>query len=146
MRIAVSATGNGLDALFSPLFGRCPVFVIVDTDTMASESIPNGGLSAAGGAGIQASQDVANRGAKAVVTGSVGPNAYEVLAAAGIAVYTFPVGTVRQAVEAFKESKLEQVSNPNGPAHAGMGAMRGPGHGAGGHGMGGRGMGGRGRR
>lgn len=146
MKIAVSATGNGLDAPFSPLFGRCPVFAIVDTDTMASESIPNGAGSAAGGAGIQAAQDVANRGVQAVVTGSVGPNAYEVLAAAGIGVYTFPVGTVRQAVEAFKAGKLEQVSNPTGPAHAGMGAMRGPGHGMGGHGMGGRGMGGRGRR
>ena len=141
MKIAVSATGNGLDAPFSPLFGRCPIFVIVDTDTMASESVPNGGLSAAGGAGIQAAQDVANRGVKAVVTGSVGPNAYQVLAAAGISVYTFPVGTVRQAVEAFEVGSLEQVSNPTGPAHAGMGAMRGPGHG-----MGGRGMGGRGRR
>lgn len=89
---------------------------------------------------------MANRGVKAVVTGSVGPNAYQVLAAAGVAIYTFPVGTVRQAVEAFKTGKVEQIASATGPAHAGMGAMRGPGHGMGGHGMGGRGMGGRGRQ
>lgn len=51
MKIAVSATGNGLDAPFSPLFGRCPVFAVVDTETMAFENIPNQAMAAAGGAG-----------------------------------------------------------------------------------------------
>lgn len=141
MKIAVSATANGLDAPFSPLFGRCPVFVIVDIDTMAVETVPNQAMASSGGAGIQAAQSLANRGVGAVVTGSVGPNAYQVLAAAGISIYTFPIGTVRQAVEAFKAGNVEQVVSATGPAHAGMGAMHGPGHG-----MGGRGMGGRGRR
>ena len=141
MKIAVSAPGNGLDAPFSPVFGRYPVFVIVDTDTMAFETIPNQAISAAGGAGIQAAQDVAAHGIGAVVTGSVGPNAYQVLAAAGISIYTFPVGTVRQAVEAYKAKQLEQVASATGPAHAGMGAMHGTDHGMGtrGGGMGGRG-------
>jgi len=131
MKIAVSAPGNGLDAPFSPVFGRYPVFVIVDTDTMAFETIPNQAMSAGGGAGIQAAQDVAAHGISAVVTGSVGPNAYQVLAAAGISIYTFPVGTVRQAAEAYKAKQLEQVASATGPAHAGMGAMRGTGHGMG---------------
>ena len=138
MRIAVSAMGNDLDSPFSPVFGRCPVHVIVDSDTLAFQAIPNQAASLPGGAGIQAAQDVANRGVQAVVTGNVGPNAYRVLAAAGIPVYAFSGGTVRQAVEAFRAGRLSSVGGPTGPAHAGMGMA--PGR-AMGRGMG-RGMGG----
>lgn len=120
-------------------------FVIVDTDTMAFQSIANPAASAGGGAGVQAAQEVAGRGVGAVVTGAVGPNAYQVLAAARLPVYTFAGGTVREAVEAFRSGRLNATREATGPAHAGMGMTRGSGggHGAGG---GGRGMGGRGRR
>ena len=40
MKIAVSAMGNDLDSPFSPVFGRCPVYVIVDTDTMSFQAVP----------------------------------------------------------------------------------------------------------
>ena len=138
MKIAASAMGYDLDSPFSPVFGRCPVYIIVDTDTMAFQAVPNQAASAAGGAGIQAAQDVVNRGAKAVVTGNIGPNAYQVLASAGVPVYVFTGGTVRQAVEAYKAGQLISVGTPTGPAHGGMGMMRGMGMG---RGMGGRGMG-----
>jgi predicted Fe-Mo cluster-binding NifX family protein len=129
------------------VFGRCPVYVIVDSDTMAFQAVPNQAASAAGGAGIQAAQDVVNRGAKAVVTGNIGPNAYSVLAAAGVAVHVFGGGTVRQAVEAYRAGQVSSVSSPTGPAHGGMGMMRGTGMGRGMGGRGssmGRGMGGQG--
>lgn len=147
MKIAVSAMGHDLDSPFSPVFGRCPIYLIVDTDTMAFDAVPNQAASAAGGAGIQAAQDVANRGVKAVVTGNIGPNAYQVLVSAGVPVYVFAGGTVRQAVEAYKAGQLSSVGAPTGPAHGGMGMMRGTGmgRGMGGRGMGmGRGMGGQG--
>jgi len=142
MKIAVSAMGYDLDSPFSPVFGRCPVYVLVDTDTMGFQAVPNQAASAAGGAGIQAAQDVVNRGVKAVVTGNVGPNAYQVLASAGVPVYVFADGTVRQAVEAYRAGQLSPVGAPTGPAHGGMGMgmMRGVGRGMGGRG--GRGFGG----
>ena len=147
MKIAVSSTGNDLDSPFSPVFGRCPVYIIVDTDTMSFQAVPNLAASAAGGAGIQAAQDVAGRGVKAVVTGNIGPNAYQVLASAGVPVYVFSGGTVRQAIEAYRAGQLAPVGTATGPAYAGMGTMRGMGvgRGMGGRGAGmGRGMGGRG--
>lgn len=141
MKIAVSTNGNDLDSPFVPVFGRCPVYLIVDTDTMGFEAITNDAAMAAGGAGIQAAQDVARRGIGAVITGNIGPNAYRVLAAAGLPVYTFSGSTVRQAVEAFKAGRLSATTDATAPAHAGMGAMRGMCRSLGG---GGRGMGGRG--
>ena len=40
MKIAVSAVGNTLDAQVDQRFGRCSYFVIVDSETMMAEAIP----------------------------------------------------------------------------------------------------------
>jgi len=53
MRIVVSANGADLDAAASPVFGRCPTYVFVDTETMVFEAVDNPAMNAAGGAGIQ---------------------------------------------------------------------------------------------
>lgn len=141
MKVIVTAKGNDPDSAFSPVFGRCPIFVSVDTETMDFEWAVNPALDAGGGAGIQAAQYVVDAGAAAIVTGMVGPNAYRVLAEAGVAVHTFDGGTVRQAVEAFKAGRLPVVTAPSAPAHAGMGAMGGQGMGRGTGGGRGRGQG-----
>lgn len=127
MRIAVSAQGNTLDALASPVFGRCLAFVFVDTETLDFEAVPNPAMNQGGGAGIQAAQFVVEHGAQAVLTGNLGPNAFDVLKAAGIAGYLVPEGTVRQAVEAFKAGRVQPLDSANTVAHTGMGAGRGPG-------------------
>ena len=137
MRIVVTANGNTLDAPLSPIFGRCPTYIFVETESLEYEAVPNPAVSAAGGAGIQAAQFIAQRGAKAVVTGTVGPNAFGVLRAAGLQVYLASGGTVGDAVEAFKNGNLQPVGGANVPGHTGMGGGRGRGLGRGG----GRGMG-----
>jgi predicted Fe-Mo cluster-binding NifX family protein len=145
MRIVVSAQGDTLDAPASPVFGRCPTYVFVDTETMQFEAVPNPAMNQGGGAGIQAAQFVVERGAQAVLTGNLGPNAFDVLQAAGIPGYLVPEGTVRQAVEAFKAGRVQPMGGANVAAHAGMGGGAGLGAGRGmGRGMGrgtGRGMG-----
>jgi predicted Fe-Mo cluster-binding NifX family protein len=143
MKVAVSATGESLDAGVDPRFGRCQVFVIVDTDTMAFEAISNTSASAMSGAGIQAAQEVAAKGVQVVITGNVGPNAHDVLSSAGIRIMIGASGTVMDAVERFKMGQLQEITTP-GPAHAGMQQSMGGGMGRGmGMGMGRRrGMGG----
>ncbi len=121
MRVVVSSQGNNLDAPVSPVFGRCPVYLFVDTETMEWEAVPNPAMNQSGGAGIQAAQFVVNRGAQAVLTGNLGPNAFEVLQAAGIVGYLVSGGTVRQAVEAFQEGRLPYLSGASVGDHAGMG-------------------------
>jgi predicted Fe-Mo cluster-binding NifX family protein len=87
-------------------------------------------LSQSGGAGIQAAQFVVNQGAEVVLSGNLGPNAFDVLQAAGVPGYLVSEGTVRQAVEAYRAGQLQPMGGPNVSAHAGMrGAGRGMGRG-----------------
>ena len=143
MKIAVSSSGNDLDSQVDPRFGRCACFVIVETDDMTFETFDNGSIALGGGAGIQAAQFVASKGAKAVITGNIGPNAVRTLSAAGVETFVGQSGTVREAIEMYKDGKMNPTSTPNVADHYGMGSGAGMGRGmgmGGGRGMG-RGMG-----
>ena len=143
MKIAVSSSGNDLDSQVDPRFGRCAYFVIVETDDMGFEAFENGSIALGGGAGIQAAQFVASKGAKAVITGNVGPNAVQTLSAAGVETFVGQSGAVREAIERYTKGKINSTSTPNVADHYGMGSGAGMGRGmgmGGGRGMG-RGMG-----
>jgi len=129
MKICVSAVANSLDAQVDPRFGRCPYFVIVDSESMQFEDIPNMASGATGGAGIQAAQIIANKGVKLVITGNVGPNAFQALSAAGIKIVTGAFGTVRDVVEKYKRGELRETGSPTVSGHFGMGMGRGRGSG-----------------
>jgi predicted Fe-Mo cluster-binding NifX family protein len=107
MKIVVTAQGTDLASFVDPRFGRCQYFLFIDTDSVRFEALPNQAQQAAGGAGIQAAQFVVEKGVQAVITGSVGPNADEVLKKANIPVYR-GAGTVLGVVGKFKEGKLPQ--------------------------------------
>jgi len=129
LKVAVSATEPILDAAVDPRFGRCAYFVIVDTETMQYEAIPNTSQSAPHGAGIQSAQIIANKGAKVVLTGNVGPNAYQSLTAAGIQIVTGATGTVRETIMRYKKGDLKETSSPTVGGHFGAGGGRGMGRG-----------------
>ena len=80
---------------------------------------------ASGGAGVQAAQLIVQKGAKALITGNLGPNAASALSASGIKVYLVPGGTVREVIEAFKSGKLKETSGSTVPPHFGMGGGQG---------------------
>jgi len=122
MLVAITAQNDSLDSPVDPRFGRCAWFIFYDTDKdEVVESVRNEAAVAAGGAGIQAAQFVVNKGAKAVITGNVGPNASAVLDGAGIEVYVGASGTVKEALEAFKKGQLAKASGPTVAVGAGMG-------------------------
>ena len=127
MRIAVSASGSGLDAEVDPRFGRCQYFIIIDPDTMEFEVVNNSGAMAGGGAGISTAQMIVGKGVEAVLTGNCGPNAFQVLSAAGIKVMTGVSGKVQDIVRDYKAGKYQADSQPNVPGHFGMGRGRGAG-------------------
>jgi predicted Fe-Mo cluster-binding NifX family protein len=145
MKIAVTSQGQNLDSPVDPRFGRCPVFLIIDPDTLEYEALPNPNIDLGGGAGIQSAQIMADHDVTAVLTGNCGPNAFRTFGAAGIEVITGVGGTVREAVEAYKSGRLSKASAPNVPDHFGMGGGSGMGGGRGGGGRGGGGRGGGGR-
>ena len=113
MNIAITATEPSLDAKVDPRFGRCPYFLIVDTDTMKFEALENPNMMLGGGAGIQSAQLMAQKGVQAVLTGNCGPNAYQTLSAAGIEVIIGCSGTVADVVEQFKAGQLNAAGQPN---------------------------------
>ena len=125
MKICVTATANSLDAQIDPRFGRCSYLVIVDSETMQFEAIPNIAAGATGGAGIQAAQTIANKGVKLLITGNVGPKAFQALSAAGIEIVTGAFGPVRDAVEKFKRGELKKTGAPTVGGHFGMGGRGG---------------------
>jgi len=127
MKICVTAIANNLDAQVDPRFGRCPYFVIVESETMKFEVIPNLSRNAPSGAGIQAAQTVTSKDAKVLITGNVGPNAFQALSSAGIKIVTGASGTVREVIERYKRGELKETSTPTVRGHHGMGMGRGRG-------------------
>jgi len=87
MKVAVSSTGNNLDAQLDPRFGRCQFFLIVNPDDMSFEALNNESAAQGGGAGIQAAQFLASQGVAVGITGNCGPNAVQPLSAAGIELF-----------------------------------------------------------
>ncbi len=109
MKLAVTSQGQELSSSVDPRFGRAKYFILVDTETGEFSATDNSqNLNAAQGAGIQAGKNVVDLGAKAVVTGHVGPKAFATLQAGSIAIYAGASGTVADAVEQFKAGKLKQ--------------------------------------
>lgn len=143
MKIAISVSENDISSKIDPRFGRAKGFLLVDSETEGFECITNHNVDAPGGAGIQTAQMVVDRGAEAVITGNVGPNAYRVLEAAGVKVYTGASGSVEKALTDLKAGKLEAAASATVDEKAGMGAAvtAGPGMERGGRGRGGGGRG-----
>jgi predicted Fe-Mo cluster-binding NifX family protein len=129
MKICVTATADSLDAQIDPRFGRCAYLIIVDSETMQFEAVPNSAAGATGGAGIQAAQTIANKDVELLITGNVGPNAFGALSAAGIEIFTGASGTVKEAVEKLKRGEFNKTGAPTVGGHFGMGG-RGGGRGA----------------
>jgi predicted Fe-Mo cluster-binding NifX family protein len=119
MKICITSDGQGLDASVNPSFGRAPYFLFVDPETEATEAVEN--HPGAHGAGVQAAQLVAGKEASVVITGNIGPNAYQGLSAAAIKVYTGAKGSVKDALEDYHAGRLTHAEGPTGGGHRGGG-------------------------
>lgn len=72
MKVAITSTGNSPESTLDSRFGRCSYFVVFDTETHATEFIPNPNKESIEGAGPASVQLVASRGVKKVVSGEFG--------------------------------------------------------------------------
>jgi len=115
MKIAVTATGEDMNSSVDRAFGRARVFLITDPEGEKVEVLENSqNVNAAQGAGIQAARHIANKSVDILLTGNVGPNAFRALDAASIRVFQFggDTLTVRDALAAWKEGRLQEVKGP----------------------------------
>jgi predicted Fe-Mo cluster-binding NifX family protein len=125
MKIAVTATGDSSMAAVDLRFGRAAFFLIYDTEAQSFETITNSAIQSAHGAGVQAAQLMINRNISTVLTGRVGPNAYQILKAAGIDVRSTPLTTVADSVHKLFTEQLPPIEQA-APPHGGYGRGRNP--------------------
>lgn len=72
MKVAITSTGNSPDSKLDSRFGRCSYFVMYDTETHATEFIPNHNKENVEGAGPASVQLIASKGAEKVISGEFG--------------------------------------------------------------------------
>ena len=120
MKIAITSEGKTPDAAVDPRFGRCKYFLIFDTGSGDFETVENTHAQSSGGAGIQAGQLVVSKGVEVVLTGNMGPNAFEVAQSAGIKVITGVSGKISEALDSYKSGKFEAAKNPSVSSKSGI--------------------------
>jgi len=89
------------------------------------KAVENPAVAAPGGAGVQAARLVVDRGAEAVITGRLGPNAARVLEAAGVDTRRVDGLTAGEALEHFLAGELMPLATSGGPPPRDKGRGRG---------------------
>lgn len=111
MKVAISATSNDIKGNVDDVFGRCKYFIIVEINNKIIENVESfENLSAqkAGGAGISAAQNIAEKKVDTVITINIGPRALEILEQFDINIYK-GVGQVEEVLQKLIEEKLEKI-------------------------------------
>ncbi len=72
MKIAITSTGENIDSMIDPRFGRCAFFAIHDTEKNRTEFIVNPAKNSLEGAGPAAVQFVAGYTVDIIVSGEFG--------------------------------------------------------------------------
>ncbi len=119
MKIAVSATGQNKESLLDRRFGRCDYFQIYDMETNGHIAIENQGAAAGGGAGIAAASQMIDEDVEVILTGNLGPNAFELIEKAKIKAYSCDTVPVFRAIAMYQKDQLSEISSAGG-AHHGM--------------------------
>ena len=109
MKICIPTIGeNGLNNQVGEHFGRVPTYTIVDLDTNEVKVIPNTSEHM-GGYG-QPPQIMQKEGVNVMVCRGLGRRAILMFDELGIDVYIGASGTVRDAIDAFKQNRLRKAS------------------------------------
>lgn len=112
MRICIPTMGeNGLNDMVGEHFGRVPTYTIVDLDTNEVKIIPNTSEHM-GGQGYPA-EIMARERIDVLVCRGLGRRAISMFEEFGIPVYIGAAGTVKDAVDAFKNGRLQRASIEN---------------------------------
>jgi len=109
MKICVPTIGDsGLDSIVGEHFGRVPTYTIVNLDTNEVQVIANTSHHM-GGQG-DPPDIMAREGVNIMVCRGLGRRAISMFEELGIDVYIGASGTVRDAIDAFKNGRLQKAS------------------------------------
>lgn len=109
MKIIFSATGESWDDKLDPRFGRSQGFFLFDEESGKTGWISNEqNANAAHGAGIQAAETVVKTGSNVLITGHVGPKAFNTLKNTKIKIYLSEEKPLKDIYEEFKKGNLQE--------------------------------------
>jgi len=98
------------------------LFLVYDLEKDTFTAVDNSvNMAAAQGAGLQAAQAVVSAGAAAVITGHVGPKAFQALSAAGVQVFTATAVTVAEALSLLERNELVELKAADALGRGGRG-------------------------
>ena len=117
MKIAISATGKGLDNNIYTKFERCNFFLILDTEKNTLLSLENKTKDRPREIGGTIGQLIANEGVDTVIVSDIGPSAFEVFKQHGIKIYRAK-GIVEDVVQHLKEGKLVEITKATVPRYS----------------------------
>jgi predicted DNA-binding protein (UPF0251 family)/predicted Fe-Mo cluster-binding NifX family protein len=114
-KIAISSEGPTLEDWVDPRFGRAGGFVVVELPERKLDYIDNGASQMmAMGAGIETAERMAAAGVEVVLSGYVGPKAFDALTAAGIKICQDVEGiTIGEAIENYVAGKYPFAPESN---------------------------------
>lgn len=118
MKIAISAQGPDLESLVDPRFGRAEYFILYDTEEEKHEVVDNRQNAASGqGAGVVTAQTVIKLEPDLIISGNLGPKAFQVLSSAGVKSALWSGGSVSEAIELAKNNQLKFADGANVAGH-----------------------------
>ncbi|MGH4125429.1 MAG: NifB/NifX family molybdenum-iron cluster-binding protein [Clostridium sp.] len=109
MKIAISSTGKTTEDLLESFFGRCEYFQIHDTISGDIKIVENKGKTSSGGAGIAASNQLVDENVDVIITGDLGPNAFEIIEKSGIKAYKCGNIVISSVLLKYDNGELEQL-------------------------------------
>ena len=109
MKICIPTIGNkGMDDVVGEHFGRVPTYTVVDLDKNEVKIVPNTSHHM-GGHG-DPPEIMLKEGVNVMICQGLGRRAIDMFEGFGIDVYIGAYGTVKDAVDAFKQGKLQKAS------------------------------------
>jgi len=113
MKIFITSTGENLESMVDPKFGRCDYYIIYDTETKNFEAKGNPYKNGQSSVGISVAQLAINNNCPVAISGNYGPNAFQVLSEGKVKTYKAKDDmTIKEAVEACLKGELEEIKKP----------------------------------
>lgn len=107
MKICVCADGKTIQSPISPVFGRCPYFLIFNDVDQTPQVIDNSARDGAHGAGSGAAQLIINHDVNILICNPPGPKAMQILADTDVQINHAQGKSVEEALHLYQQGKLQ---------------------------------------
>lgn len=119
MKIAICAEDNTESANASKRYARSEYFAIHDQKTEAFTFVKNEAKNESSGAGNMATKILGDFDVDVLLAPKVGPKAFDMLKAFGIAVYQYDYpAKIENVLKGYLEGRLSEIAGATGKGHA----------------------------